>query len=282
MRSKPICAGRCSEGQFELRYQPQLELTGGRVVGIEALLRWRHPERGEVQPMEFIPLAEETGLIVPIGAWVLRAAAVQALEWPGLRMAVNLSAVQFRQPGLIETVAKVLRETGLEPNRLELEITEGVLMEETEACIKILDALKGLGVRIAMDDFGTGYSSLSYLRRFPFDKIKIDRSFVADLGSTRGTNASAIVRAVVSLGASLGMTTTAEGIEIEAQAALLREEGCDEVQGYLYGRPMRPADLTQWLGQHGWAGADGGRWHGMAAVPDAVAGAARAAALTPA
>jgi diguanylate cyclase (GGDEF)-like protein len=270
------------EGRFELHYQPQVELGSGRTVGVEALLRWRHPERGSVPPNDFIPLAEETGLIVPIGAWVLRTACAQALAWPGLRVAVNLSAAQFRQPGLAETVAQALRETGLEPDRLELEITEGVLLEDTVAAVTTLHALRGLGVRIAMDDFGTGYSSLSYLRRFPFDKIKIDKSFVADLDGGRSADAAAIVRAVVSLGSSLGMTTTAEGIEAEAQAELLRAEGCDEVQGYHFGRPMPPADLTRWLERQG--GVGGGHARGprdAACSPEATPPEAAAAALAP-
>jgi diguanylate cyclase (GGDEF)-like protein len=271
------------ESRFELHYQPQVELGSGRTVGVEALLRWRHPERGVVPPNEFIPSAEETGLIVPIGAWVLRTACAQALAWPGLRVAVNLSAAQFRQPGLAETVAQALRETGLDPGRLELEITEGVLLEDTVTAVTTLHALRSLGVRIAMDDFGTGYSSLSYLRRFPFDKIKIDKSFVADLDGSRSADAAAIVRAVVSLGSSLGMTTTAEGIEAEAQAELLRAEGCDEVQGYHFGRPMPPADLTRWLERRGGAGGGPARALGDGvSVPDATPSKAAAAALAPA
>ena len=232
-----------AENRLELRYQPQVDLETGRMIGAEALLRWNHPQRGEILPGAFIPLAEETGLILPIGDWVLRSACAEAAGWPGLRLAVNISPVQFREPGLIGTVEEALRGSGLAPDRLELEITESVLLEDTEAAVAILQALKSLGVRIAMDDFGTGYSSLSYLRRFAFDKIKIDRSFVADLG--RSSDAAAIVRSVVGLGASLGITTNAEGVEVEAQADLLRAEGCNEAQGYRYGRPMPATELVR-------------------------------------
>ena len=230
-----------TEEQFELHYQPQVELATGRVRGVEALLRWRHPRRGWILPMEFIPLAEETGLIAPIGEWVLRTACRQAAIWPELRMAVNLSAVQFRLPGLDRVVAEVLAETGLPPARLELEITETVLLHDTDTTLATLLAIKEAGVRVAMDDFGTGYCSLSYLRRFPFDKIKIDRSFVRDL--TSEVDAEAIIRAVVRLGQSLGMTTNAEGVETIEQADYLRSQGCDEVQGYHFGQPMSARDI---------------------------------------
>jgi diguanylate cyclase (GGDEF)-like protein len=227
-----------AESQLELHYQPQIDLDELRVVGVEALLRWNHPERGMVPPSNFVPLAEETGLILPLGEWVLRTACARAGAWPGLRLAINLSPAQFRQAGLAELVARTLRETGLEPSRLELEITEGVLLHDTEATLATLAALRSLGVRIAMDDFGTGYSSLSYLRRFPFDKIKIDRSFVAHLGAP---DADAIVRAIISLGRALGMRANAEGVETAEQAARLRAEGCEEVQGFHFGRPVPPA-----------------------------------------
>jgi diguanylate cyclase (GGDEF)-like protein len=229
--------GALAEERFELNYQPQVDLATGRLAGAEALLRWRHPERGMVPPAEFIPLAEETGLIVPIGEWVLATACREACGWPApLRVAVNLSPVQFRQPGLAELVVRTLRCTGLDPTRLELEITEGVLLRDTDATVGALEALRALGVRIAMDDFGTGYSSLSYLRRFPFDKIKIDRSFVADLG--RSGDAAEIVRAVIHLGRGLGMRANAEGVETAEQATLLRVAGCGEGQGYYFGRPV--------------------------------------------
>lgn len=229
------------EEQFELYYQPQVESGTWRIVGVEALIRWRHPERGLLAPKEFVPLAEETGLIVPLGEWVLRTACNQARHWGALRLAVNLSATQFRQPGLAEVVAGALAESGLEPSRLEVEVTETILLQDVEASLRILKCIKALGVRLAMDDFGTGYSSLSYLRTFPFDKIKIDRSFISDLG--RVEEASAIVRAVVQLGRSLGMRTSAEGVETRSQAEVLLLDGCDEVQGFHFGRPMSAKEL---------------------------------------
>lgn len=245
-------------GQFRLHYQPQVEFScaaggehevdlrrspaGARVVGAEALIRWRHPDRGNVPPDKFIPLAEATGLIVPIGAWVLREACRVAAGWPGdLRVAVNVSATQFRQPDFLEQVEAALRDSGLAPTRLELEVTEGVLMTDTEVTLATLERLRSLGVRLAMDDFGTGYSSLGYLRRFRFDKIKIDRSFVQNLGED--ADADAIVRAVVGMGQAMGMRVNAEGVESQDQVELLRGEGCGEMQGYLFGRPMPPDEF---------------------------------------
>jgi diguanylate cyclase (GGDEF)-like protein/PAS domain S-box-containing protein len=225
--------------ELELYYQPKVELGEERLSGVEALVRWNHPERGLVPPGEFIGVAEETGLIVALGEWVLRRACSQARAWLALQMSVNLSPVQFRQPNLVDMVRSALQESGIEPSQLELEITEGVLLQNTEGAMTTLRQLKDLGVRIAMDDFGTGYSSLSYLQKFPFDKIKIDRSFVSAL-ETR-TDADAIVRAVVGLGHSLGMTTCAEGVETVEQMVFLRGEGCDEVQGYYFGKPMPAA-----------------------------------------
>lgn len=235
-----------AEEQFQLHYQPQIDLASGRLVGVEALLRWYHPERGQILPGDFIPVAEDTGLIAPLGEWVLQTACRQATRWPGMKMAVNLSPVQFRMPGLEISVARVLTETGMPGERLELEITESVLLHDTEATITTLRALKSLGVSVAMDDFGTGYSSLGYLRRFPFDKIKIDRSFVCDVAE--GGDATAIVRAVVRLGRSLGIRTNAEGVETGPQAQFLSAEGCDEVQGYHFGRPMTAAGIEQMIG----------------------------------
>jgi predicted signal transduction protein with EAL and GGDEF domain len=198
--------------QFELFYQPVVDLHAGAVAGFEALLRWRHPERGLVSPASFIPLAEEIGLIVQIGEWVLREACATAASWPGdIRVAVNLSAAQFKSPDLVATVSEALREGGLLPDRLELEITETVMLQDTDATMATLHQLRALGAGIAMDDFGTGYSSLSYLRRFPFDRIKIDQSFVRELSSKR--DCGAIVRAVAGLSRELGMATTAEGVE---------------------------------------------------------------------
>ena len=225
--------------EFELFFQPLVDLKRDRVSGFEALLRWHHPERGLVPPTEFIPVAEETGLIVPLGAWVLQRACVEAAGWAdGLKVAVNLSPVQFRDPVLVTMVAEALAQSGLLPNRLELEITESVLLHDSEGNLAKLQALRTLGASISMDDFGTGYSSLSYLRSFPFDKIKIDRSFVGDL---QGADSGCIVRAVAGLGTSLGMVTTAEGVETAAQLAQLRIEGCTEAQGYFFS-PPRPSD----------------------------------------
>ena len=216
-------------------------------VGVEALARWHHAERGWVPPKEFIPVAEETGLILVLGEQVLRTACAQAATWPKVRLSVNLSPVQFRHGDLLGLVRRVLQDTGLEANRLELEITEGVLLADREAALGALGKLRELGVRIAMDDFGTGYSSLSYLQKFPFDTIKIDGSFIGAL-ETR-SEAHAIVRAVVSLGRSLGMRTCAEGVETAEQLAFLKAEGCDEVQGYYLGRPVPAADIARLLDQ---------------------------------
>jgi EAL domain-containing protein (putative c-di-GMP-specific phosphodiesterase class I) len=237
-------------GEFELYYQPLIELHTNQVTGFEALVRWNHPKRGLVPPADFIPLAEEIGLIVPLGEWVLKEACVQAMSWPGeLSVAVNLSPAQFRSRTLVLSVISALGSSGLTASRLELEITETVLLQDTAATLQALHQMRELGVRIAMDDFGTGYSSLSYLRSFPFDKIKIDRSFVGELG--QDNDGLAIVRAVTGLGISLGMTTTAEGVETTEQLELLRAEGCSEVQGYLFS-PPRPASeipaLLQKLG----------------------------------
>ncbi|MDP4003630.1 EAL domain-containing protein [Methylobacterium sp. NEAU K] len=229
---------------FEVYYQPIYSLDTDRICGFEALLRWDHPTRGFVSPAEFIPIAEEIGLIVPLGEWVLRRACEEAARWPdGLKVAVNVSAVQFTSASLVTAVREALRRTGLPGRRLELEITESVLVANPGATTAILHSLKALGVRVSMDDFGTGYSSLSYLRSFPFDKIKIDQSFVRDLCVKDGTDF--IVRAVIGLGASLGMTTTAEGVETEAQLAHLRAEGCDEVQGYLFSRPVPVSEVAE-------------------------------------
>ena len=227
------------KGELEMHYQPLIAVDGQSMMGVEALMRWRQPERGLVPPAEFIPVAEEIGLILPLGEWALRTACKQVTAWPGLRVSVNLSPVQFKHRDLIAAVREILEETGLEPERLELEITEGVLLRDTEASLATLSGLKDLGVRIAMDDFGTGYSSLGYLHRFPFDKIKIDRSFVGDLGDR--PDAAAIVRTVIGLGQSLGIMTNAEGVETLEQLTILTNEGCDQVQGFYFGRPA-PAD----------------------------------------
>jgi diguanylate cyclase (GGDEF)-like protein len=234
-------------GQFEAHYQPQINVKTALVSGAEALIRWCHPVRGLVAPGEFIPIAEEIGIIVPIGEWIMRQACRDAAQWrKGMRVAVNLSAAQFRGGRLAEMVISALSAGGLAPERLELEITESVLLEQTEVTLTTLHQLRGLGVRVSLDDFGTGYSSLSYLRSFPFDKIKIDRSFVREV--TASANGAAIVRAIASLGASLGMETTAEGVETEEQLDLIRAEGCTEVQGF-YFSPARPvSELADLLG----------------------------------
>jgi diguanylate cyclase (GGDEF)-like protein len=227
------------DGGFEVQYQPVVNLGSNRVTGCEALLRWRHPERGMVSPAEFIPVAEDTGLINQLGEWVLTTACAEAATWPDhVRIAVNVSPVQFRSPIFGIKVAAALSASGLAANRLELEITEAVLIRDDEAALSILHQLRALGVRIALDDFGTGYSSLSYLQRFPFDKIKIDRCFVSGIAENDGS--SAIVRAVVNIAAARDMTTTAEGVETEQQRALLHALGCTEMQGYLFS-PARPA-----------------------------------------
>lgn len=230
-------------GQLELHYQPVVDCTSEKLVAVEALMRWHHPSRGWVGPTTFIPIAEATGLIVPLGRWLLWTACSQARFWPELSVAINLSPIQFRQPDVVETVRACLAETGIEPSRLELEITEGVLLERTEEAMATVRALRALGVRIAMDDFGTGYSSLGYLRNFPFDTLKIDRSFVAALGDD--PSAEAIIGAIIALARSLNMKTTAEGVETAAQRDFLQAAGCDHAQGFYYARPQPPLSITQ-------------------------------------
>ncbi|OCJ10214.1 diguanylate phosphodiesterase [Rhizobium sp. AC44/96] len=235
------------KNQFELYYQPIVQLDDDGLGGFEALIRWRHPERGLIPPMDFIPVAEETGLIVPIGDWVLREACRTAAAWPQhLKIAVNLSVCQFRHNSLLATVVSALDETGLRPERLEIEITESVFLADVEQSLPLLRALKELGIRIAIDDFGTGYSSFSYLRAFAFDKIKLDRSFVSGIESDPGN--LAIVRAVVGIGSGFNATTLAEGIETEEQLQKLRDEGFSEVQGFLLGKPMPRAEAEALIG----------------------------------
>ena len=234
-------AGLADE-RFELHYQPLVQVRSGRVAGFEALMRWRHPERGLVPPDEFIPVAEEMGLIVPMGAWALRKACADAVGWPEhIKVAVNLSPIQFKHQDLLATVREALTMSGLVPSRLEVEITETVLLRETSVNSDILHSLRDLGVRIVLDDFGMGYSSLSYLRAFPFDKIKIDRSFVAQLGLRR--DCDAIVSAVTGLAHALGIQTTGEGVETADQMERLRAEGCSEAQGYLFSKPLPVAEV---------------------------------------
>jgi diguanylate cyclase (GGDEF)-like protein len=234
------------DGAFELHYQPVVNLRTDEVVGCEALLRWHHPVRGMISPAEFIPVAEETGLICEIGEWVLATACAEAKNWPpNVKVAVNVSPVQFKSHAFALKVADVLSTTGLAANRLELEITEAVLIRDDDAALTMLQQLRTIGVRIALDDFGTGYSSLSYLRRFPFDKIKIDRCFVDDIAGTTGS--SSIVQAVINIADAQSMTTTAEGIETEQQREMLRELGCTEMQGFLFSRPRPVAEIRMLL-----------------------------------
>ncbi len=246
------------EGGFELHFQPLYSMAEQRLKGFEALIRWNHPQRGLISPAEFIPLAEETGLIVPIGEWVIRDACARAAAWPGnLSVAVNISPRQFTSPVLAQTIVQALAASGLPAARLELEITESIFIGNVERTLAMLHSMRSLGVRIALDDFGTGYSSLSYLRSFPFDKLKIDQSFVRDLGSD--TSAAAIIRAITTLAAALGIETLAEGVELESTMEALRQEGCDLIQGYLVSRPVHfseVADLVRRLnGDQRWAGA---------------------------
>ncbi len=231
------------EGGFELYFQPLFSLVEHRIKGFEALIRWNHPERGFVGPAEFIPLAEETGLIVQIGEWVIREACAQAAQWPGdLSVAVNISPRQFGSPVLAQTIVQALGAAELPPSRLELEITESIFIGDVERTLSVLHGLRSLGVRIALDDFGTGYSSLSYLRSFPFDKLKIDQSFVRDLHTD--TSAHAIIRAITTLAAALGIETLAEGVELASHLDVLRSEGCDMIQGYLISRPVPASAVT--------------------------------------
>jgi EAL domain-containing protein (putative c-di-GMP-specific phosphodiesterase class I) len=229
--------------EFELFYQPQVDLRSNLLIGFEALLRWRSPGRGLVPPALFIPAAEELGLIPRIGEWVLVTACREAASWPSpVSIGVNISPLQFRGGLLVPAVTSALEASGLDPARLDLEITEGSLLDDTEANLQLMRDLKTLGVRLSMDDFGTGYSSLSYLQKFPFDKIKIDQSFVR--GADHSADSGAIIRAVVALGRSLGMTTIAEGVETQEQLDRVSAEGCGEVQGYLTGRPLPAAEAA--------------------------------------
>jgi diguanylate cyclase (GGDEF)-like protein len=241
--------------QFVLLYQPQIELDSGELVGFEALLRWRHPELGLVPPDEFVPLAEESGLIEPLGRWVLRTACLQHRAWreahlPPVRLAVNMSARQFQRNGLEERIREVLAETGMEASCLELELTESVLMQEGDHTASLLAKLSELGIGLALDDFGTGYSSLSYLKRFPITRVKIDRSFVRDIATSEGD--AAVARAVIAMAHGLGVDVVAEGIETLEQLAVLRRYECDEGQGYLLGRPVEPTAVPEVMRRKGW------------------------------
>jgi len=231
-------------GEFELYYQPVINVASNEISGFEALIRWNHPKRGIVAPGAFIPLAEEIGFIVPIGEWVIRQACATAARWPeDIRVAVNISAVQFRNPGLMQVIIGALAASGLHPTRLEIEITETVLLQDKETTLAVLHQLRELGVRIAMDDFGTGYSSLTYLQCFPFDKIKIDRSFVQDI--TENAGSLNIVRAVAALANGMGMTATAEGVETREQLDSIASEGCTEMQGFLFSQPLPVQEIER-------------------------------------
>jgi diguanylate cyclase (GGDEF)-like protein len=232
--------------QLELQYQPIVDLRSKAITGFEALVRWHHPVRGVMQPTSFIPVAEDSGLILPLGEWVLAEACRNATQWPDqIKIAVNLSPIQFSDPNILTTIERILAHTGLAPNRLELEITERIFMDNSEITLTTLRRLKQLGIRISMDDFGTGYSSLSYLRSFPFDKIKVDRVFVSDLGED--TEHIAIVQAMVSIANALGMTATAEGVETDEQRQILAGLGCDEAQGFFFSSPVPIEEASKFL-----------------------------------
>jgi EAL domain-containing protein (putative c-di-GMP-specific phosphodiesterase class I) len=240
--------------EFVVHYQPKIRIGTGEVTGVEALLRWQKPEDGLVPPASFIPLAEETGLIVPIGEKVLRLACTQAKAWqaqglPLLPVAVNLSAIQLREEGLAGTVQGILTETGLDPAALELEITESAIMQESEKAIAMLQAMREMGIRITMDDFGTGYSSLSYLKRFPISSLKIDRSFVAEVLSN--ADDAEISRAIIAMAHGMKLKVVAEGVETAEQLEFLRREGCDEAQGYYLARPMPAEEFSRWFQTRG-------------------------------
>jgi EAL domain-containing protein (putative c-di-GMP-specific phosphodiesterase class I) len=239
--------------EFVLHYQPQVNLESGQIVGMEALIRWQHPELGMVAPNRFISVAEETGLIVPIGAWVMRTACAQTKAWQDaglgqLRVAVNLSARQFGAANLLADIAAVLEHTGLAPDRLEIELTESLFMSDVTLAVELLHAMKKLGVSLSIDDFGTGYSSLSYLSRFPIDVLKIDRSFVADI--TRDASDAAIVASIIALAHNLKLDVIAEGVETREQLEYLRRHGCDQMQGYYFSRPLAAANFEQLLREH--------------------------------
>lgn len=240
--------------EFELHYQPQVKIKSGRIIGMEALLRWRSAEFGMVSPGSFIPLAEEIGLIVAIGEWVLREACRQNAEWqsqglPAIVVAVNLSAIQFWQKNLVDTVFSALQDSALSPDYLELELTESIVMQNAESTIECLQNLKQIGVKLSIDDFGTGYSSLSYLMRFPIEKLKIDQSFIHDIHCD--TDDEKIVKAIISLAKAMNLTVIAEGVETPEQLNFLRTHQCDEMQGYWYSKPLPAAEMAKLLSGDG-------------------------------
>jgi EAL domain-containing protein (putative c-di-GMP-specific phosphodiesterase class I) len=243
---------RCAleRNEFMLVYQPKIDLSSGEISGVEALLRWNHPERGQIQPLKFVPIAEESGLIVPIGQWVLLEACRQARAWmdaglPPVRIAVNVSALQFAAKDFLSSVRAVLISTGMDPSNLELELTETVLMQDAESAVQTLRALKAIGVQLAVDDFGVGYSSFSYLRKFPLDALKVDRSFISDIFSNPDN--AMILSALINIGKSLKHRVVVEGVETEEQLHFLRQEGCSEGQGYFFCRPVIAEKFAEFL-----------------------------------
>jgi EAL domain-containing protein (putative c-di-GMP-specific phosphodiesterase class I) len=239
--------------EFSLQYQAKQNLKSGAITGVEALLRWHNAELGQVSPAQLIPVAEETGLIVPIGKWVLRTACEQSVAWrrdglPPICMAVNLSPRQFADPELLDEIALILRETGLPAHLLELEITEGMVMHNPDRAIKVLRAIKEMGLRLAIDDFGTGYSSLSQLKRFPIDTLKVDRSFIRDVSTD--PEDKAIAEAIIAIAKKLSLTVIAEGVETAEQRAFLREHGCDEMQGYYFSKPVAAEEFAALVRKH--------------------------------
>ena len=242
-----------SKDELRLEYQPQVCLRSGMIVGVEALIRWQHPLFGMIQPDRFIPIAEASGLIIPIGEWALRSAALQQVAWARanhapLRMGINLSARQFHDTDLVAQVENAIAYSDITPQQIELEITETVLMEDAATAERVLHKLSAMGVSIAIDDFGTGYSSLAYVKAFPIDRIKVDRSFIQDIpGDATG---SVITQSILSLAKSLGLHTIAEGVETQEQVDFLRSHGCDELQGYLLSRPLPPTQVEELLDQH--------------------------------
>jgi EAL domain-containing protein (putative c-di-GMP-specific phosphodiesterase class I) len=239
--------------EFVLHYQAKLDLKSGQINGVEALLRWQHPDLGMISPLQFIPLAEETGLIVPIGKWVLKTACMQNMAWqkqglPPVRIAVNISTRQFADDELLEDIALALADSGLAPQLLELELTESMVMQNHARAAKLLVAIKMLGVRLAIADFGVGYSSLAQLRQFPFDVLKVDRSIIRDL-SESGDDQS-ITQAIIAMGKTLSLTVVAEGVETEAQESFLRDNACDETQGYFFSKPISSHEFADFLEKH--------------------------------